>query len=334
MHSESVGTKTYLKLNESHKPKVLYGSELLADALITEYYYDAEISYSDCFKYINNIRLALTKEYKPFISIWLNFQVTLNYINSMELLNKHFCSEFNKSIQTLNDSIVSQYKSFLTADQSMRVISMTIKDDPYIVGTIQLIQSDSIKAGEFISIGKALEDHLDAIALETEWFFGGIEEMSEVEDINQQFNDTINSEFKNIRKDVFVSHASQDKPFVERLVMDLENAGYSTWFDKDQIKVGDDFVEAFEKGVANSRYVAVVISTNFIHKGQWAKEEYQRALTRQVREKSKVILPLMIDNSDMPAGIITRTYADFRVDYTTGLEQLLDALKHSRTTSP
>lgn len=38
----------------------------------------------------------------------------------------------------------------------------------------------------------------------------------------------------------FVSHSSKDKPIVDKIVADLESNGVSVWYDKFEIRAGDD----------------------------------------------------------------------------------------------
>ena len=53
------------------------------------------------------------------------------------------------------------------------------------------------------------------------------------------------------------------------------------WLDKDEIRPGDVFVMALEKGIAESRAVALIISPDAMSSG-WVKEEYHRALSLAV----------------------------------------------------
>jgi hypothetical protein len=40
---------------------------------------------------------------------------------------------------------------------------------------------------------------------------------------------------------IFLSHASIDKPFVEKLAHDLKRLGINVWFDKWELKIGGQF---------------------------------------------------------------------------------------------
>lgn len=48
---------------------------------------------------------------------------------------------------------------------------------------------------------------------------------------------------------VFLSHASKDKPFVEKLAQSLKKIGINVWFDKWEIDVGDSITWKVEEGI-------------------------------------------------------------------------------------
>ncbi len=66
--------------------------------------------------------------------------------------------------------------------------------------------------------------------------------------------------------DVFVSYASEDKSFARRLAHGLESAGLRVWFDETALEAGDSLRRAIDKGLKDSQYGVVVLSTNFLRK--------------------------------------------------------------------
>jgi hypothetical protein len=72
--------------------------------------------------------------------------------------------------------------------------------------------------------------------------------------------------------DLFVSHASEDKAeVVEPLVAALEERRLRIWYDRQQIKLGDDFIQAINRGLATSRFGVVVLSPSFVKR--WPQAE-------------------------------------------------------------
>lgn len=80
-------------------------------------------------------------------------------------------------------------------------------------------------------------------------------------------------------KDFFISHASEDKDsFVRDLVSALEEHGASVWYDEFALKVGDSLRREIERGLTNSRFGIVVLSTHFFAK-EWPQRELDGLFT-------------------------------------------------------
>jgi chromosome segregation ATPase len=78
---------------------------------------------------------------------------------------------------------------------------------------------------------------------------------------------------EDVRYDVFISHARQDKEnFVEPLAELLAEMGFEVWYDDFVLKVGDSLRRAIDKGIANSEYGLVVLSPHFFAK-RWTERE-------------------------------------------------------------
>jgi hypothetical protein len=91
--------------------------------------------------------------------------------------------------------------------------------------------------------------------------------------------------------DVFVSHATEDKGYVEPLVKALEDAGIRVWFDKSALEWGDDLRAAIDRGLTNCRYGIVVFSQAFLRKKKWTEYELNSLFAREQAGK-KLILPI------------------------------------------
>lgn len=89
--------------------------------------------------------------------------------------------------------------------------------------------------------------------------------------------------------DVFLSHASEDKPFVRELASALEERGITYWLDEIEIKIGDSLRAVIDKGLRNSRFGVVVLSKNFFAK-KWPQLELDGLLAIEIERK--VILPV------------------------------------------
>ncbi len=128
------------------------------------------------------------------------------------------------------------------------------------------------------------------------------------------------------RRDIFLCHASDDKPFVRQVYMDLVDHGFNTWMDEFEISVGDSIVERVGNGTSNASGLVLFISLSS-SKSRWVEREWSSTLMRKLAGNNVKILPCLIeDDAPIPALLSDIKYADFRDSYESGLEQLIRGL--------
>lgn len=91
--------------------------------------------------------------------------------------------------------------------------------------------------------------------------------------------------------DVFISHASEDKPYVEKLHRTLVAAGVQVWMDKAALRWGDRLRSRIDDGLKRSRYVIVVLSKAFLELKKWTEYELDSAFALETVNEKR-ILPL------------------------------------------
>lgn len=111
--------------------------------------------------------------------------------------------------------------------------------------------------------------------------------------------------------EVFISHTGLDKPFVRKFSNGLQRYGLSSWVDEAEIMIGDSLIEKISKGITESSFFAIVISKNSVN-SKWVQKELNIALSNELYNSSKKILPIVIDNCEIPVFLIDKLYADFR----------------------
>lgn len=95
----------------------------------------------------------------------------------------------------------------------------------------------------------------------------------------------------NVEFDVFISHASEDKPDVVRpLVAQLKEMGLHVWLDEFELTLGDSLRRSIDKGLSRSKYGVVILSPDFLRK-EWPNKELDGLVSRE-DGKEKVILPV------------------------------------------
>lgn len=132
-------------------------------------------------------------------------------------------------------------------------------------------------------------------------------------------------------KDVFISHSSKDKGFVNKLASFMYSKGVSVWIDEGEILPGDRIREKINQGILESKYLAVVLSENSVD-SNWVKVELDSAMIRELEDQEVVVIPLLlgaIENSMIPLDLRGKLYIDFRSadSFADGSARLVSSIK-------
>ena len=126
---------------------------------------------------------------------------------------------------------------------------------------------------------------------------------------------------------VFISHSSQDKPWVRRLVDDLERHGVSVWLDERRMRIGDSIVGEINRALRAADRLIIVLSRHSVASA-WVDNELEYALMAEKKRSGGMrILPIRLDDCEIPPLLRGRLYADFSRDYDVAFGMLLDGLR-------
>lgn len=110
---------------------------------------------------------------------------------------------------------------------------------------------------------------------------------------------------------IFLSHTHADKPFVRQLAQDLRALGIRVWLDEAEIKLGDSLIQKIRAGIDQMEYLGVVLSKNSV-KSKWVQREVDIAMNQEIEGNDIKVLPLVIDDCELPGFLVGKLYADFR----------------------
>lgn len=97
-----------------------------------------------------------------------------------------------------------------------------------------------------------------------------------------------------MKKDLFISHASEDKDdFVRPLAGLLKQYGLDVWYDEFELRLGSSLSRSIDKGISNSNYGLLVLSKAFFGKN-WTEYEL-RGLNSYEIGKGDILLPIWKD---------------------------------------
>jgi WD40 repeat protein len=117
------------------------------------------------------------------------------------------------------------------------------------------------------------------------------------------------------RYDVFLSHASADKPAVEHIARRLRDEKLEPFLDKWHLVPGEPWQEGMEDALRESRTCAVFIGKKL---GPWQNEEMRTALARRVKNRSYRVIPVLLPGGpeagldDLSEFLGRLTWVDFR----------------------
>lgn len=136
----------------------------------------------------------------------------------------------------------------------------------------------------------------------------------------------------------FISYASKDHAFVERLHTDLQNKGVRCWFAPEDLGIGEKTRAAIDESIRVHDKLLLVLS-KYSTASDWVEQEVETALANERLHKRLVLLPIRIDdavmkiNTGWPALIKnSRNIGDFKKwkeydAYQKALNRLLRDLK-------
>ncbi|MDN3659177.1 toll/interleukin-1 receptor domain-containing protein [Ferruginibacter paludis] len=127
-------------------------------------------------------------------------------------------------------------------------------------------------------------------------------------------------------KSLFICHASEDKSVAESIFESLKARGFTIWFDKYEILVGDSIVEKVSNGLASTTELIVLLSTKSVEK-KWVRKELNTILMQKLNGKEVRILPLKIDECDIPTLLVEYKHLDLKNGYDTCINELVQSIR-------
>ena len=97
----------------------------------------------------------------------------------------------------------------------------------------------------------------------------------------------------------FISYASKDNIFAERLYADLQNNGVRCWFAPEDMKAGDRIRDTIDQQIRLREKLLLILSSASIA-STWVEDEVEAALEEEERassERRTVLVPITIDNA-------------------------------------
>jgi len=125
---------------------------------------------------------------------------------------------------------------------------------------------------------------------------------------------------------VFISHSSKDKRYAQRIAKSLKNQGIDVWYDDWSMRPGDSIVSKIEAGIADSNVLLILLSKAST-KSSWVRAEINAFFNKAVADRNIRIIPVLIENVELPPLLRDRLCVDLRRDFEGGLATLVKSLQ-------
>lgn len=130
---------------------------------------------------------------------------------------------------------------------------------------------------------------------------------------------------------IFISYSHKDKEFVDRLATQLVRRNVNIWLDRWELSIGDSLVDRVQEAADGASALLVILSKSSIG-SQWCKKELSAGLLRELEEKRVVVMPIMLEDCDVPIFARGKLFADFRTDFDSGLASVIEGI--AKVTTP
>ena len=119
---------------------------------------------------------------------------------------------------------------------------------------------------------------------------------------------------------VFLSYSRLDRETADTVRKALETAGHTVWQDTTTIKGGEEWIASIEDGIDRA-YTMVTLVSAASNNSKWVRLEFLQALRRE-----KHIIPLKIDDDEIPMMMLDLNVIFGDENLGAGIEQVLAAL--------
>ena len=101
---------------------------------------------------------------------------------------------------------------------------------------------------------------------------------------------------------LFISYASRDQAFAERLYADLQNQGVRCWYAPEDMKIGDEYRSRIDASIHLSDRLLLILSEHSI-KSRWVQKEVETAFEKEEKGQRLVLFPIRLDDAVMQIDV-------------------------------
>lgn len=130
---------------------------------------------------------------------------------------------------------------------------------------------------------------------------------------------------------IFISYSHKNKEFVDKLAVQLVARNVNIWLDRWELNVGDSLIDKVQEAVEGASALLVILSKESTE-SEWCKKELSSGLLRELEEKRVVVMPVLLEDCNIPIFARGKMYADFRSNFDDGLRTVIESI--AKITNP
>jgi hypothetical protein len=130
---------------------------------------------------------------------------------------------------------------------------------------------------------------------------------------------------------IFISYSHENKEFVDKLALQLVDRNVYIWLDRWELNIGDSIVDKVQEAVDGASALLVILSKASVA-SEWCKRELSAGFLRELEENRVVVMPVLLEDCDIPLFARGKLYADFRTNFDDGLRTIIEGI--SKVTNP
>lgn len=124
---------------------------------------------------------------------------------------------------------------------------------------------------------------------------------------------------------IFISYSHENKNFVDALAHQLVLRNVNVWLDRWELSIGDSIVERIQSAIDGASALLVVLSQASVA-SEWCKKEINSGFLRELEEKRVFVMPVLLEDCEIPIFARGKLYADFRRSFDEGLRVVLEGV--------
>jgi len=129
-----------------------------------------------------------------------------------------------------------------------------------------------------------------------------------------------------VKPKVFLSYANSDKEFADRLSSQLRKVESSLFLDLVNLPHGKQILSGMRSQISSADILVLLLSPNALE-SEWVQRELEYAVSKELRQRSITVVPLMVRPSRLPEYLSAWTIIDATRDFETAVGKLAKLLE-------